>query len=82
MAHHVVDRGADGLGKAAIIERCRDCLLLVNDVVVTNTVQLIGGYTGFYVGADHLQDLATEMSGDTHFVNFIGGFYGNGHLRS
>ena len=82
MTYHVVDRGADRLRKTTIIERCRDRLLFVNDVVVTDAVKFIGGYTGFYVGADHLQDLAAETSGNTHFVNFIGGFYGNRHLRS
>jgi hypothetical protein len=43
MADHMIDRGADGFGKAAIVERRRNRLLHIDHVVMANPVQFFGG---------------------------------------
>src|SRR5258708_39778950 len=46
MAYDMVHRGADGLGKASVVEVGRDRLQLVHDEVVTAFVELVGGRPG------------------------------------
>ncbi|MNZ58540.1 hypothetical protein D3C78_765520 [compost metagenome] len=81
VAHHVVDRGADRLGEALVVERRRDRLLLVDDVVVAQAVELFGGDTGLDVLFDHLQDFGGQAAGDAHLFDVFGGFDGDGHCR-
>jgi len=82
VADDVINRGANRFREAAIIERCRDCLLLVDDVIVTDAIQFVGGDAGLYMRPDHSQDFTAETSGNTHLLDFIRVFYGNWHLTS
>ena len=55
MTNHLVDGGADGLGKAMVIEWCRNSLLGINDIVVADSVQFTGTDAGLYGRRDHFQ---------------------------
>ncbi len=77
VADHVVHRGADGLGEPAIVDVGRDRLLDVDDVVVAEAVQLLGGHPGHDVRLDHVQHLGGQAAGDAHFLLLFGGFDGD-----
>ena len=62
VADHVVDRGADGLREAAVAHIGRDRLLDLDDVVVADPVQLIGGDPGDHVLADHVQHVGGQAA--------------------
>jgi hypothetical protein len=52
MAHHAVDRGADGLGIGVVavrrvVERSRNAALHIDHVVMAKLVDGLGGDTGF-----------------------------------
>ena len=79
VADHVVDRRADGLRKAAVVEWGGDRLLLLHDVPVADGVELSGGHPRGHVRLDHLQHLRGEPSGDAHPVDFFGGLDGDRH---
>jgi hypothetical protein len=79
MAHLVVHRGADGAREALVVERRRDGLLLVDDIIVAQLVELAGGDPGLDVRPYHAQHLGGEPAGDAHFLDFRGGFDGDGH---
>ncbi|MCY1440507.1 hypothetical protein D9M71_567860 [compost metagenome] len=81
VANHVVDRGTDRLGKTLVVERCRDRLLDVDDIVVAQAVELFGGDAGLDVLFDHLQDFGGQAAGDAHLFDVFGGFDGDGHCR-
>src|SRR5262249_4507059 len=54
---HVIHRGADGLGKAAVVQVRRHRALNVDDVVVADPVELFRGYPWHHVLADHVEYL-------------------------
>ncbi len=78
----MVDRGADRLREAFVVERGRDGFLLVDDVVMADAVQLFGGHARLDVVGDHLQHIGGEFAGDTHFGDVLGSLEGNGHTGS
>ncbi len=82
VAHHVVDRGADRLGEALVVERRGDGLLHVDDIVMADAVQLFGGDAGLDVFGNHFQDFGGQFAGDAHFCDVFGGFEGDGHTGS
>ncbi|MNT27111.1 hypothetical protein D3C72_1627270 [compost metagenome] len=82
VADHVVDRGADGLGEALVVERGRDGLLLVDDVVVANAVEFFGSDARFDMFGNHFQHIGGQFAGDAHFCDVLGGFEGDGHTGS
>src|SRR5690606_33841264 len=73
VADHVVDRGAHGLGEAAVADVGRDRPLHLQDVVVADPVELLGGDPGLHVRGDHLQHLGGQAAGDAHLLDFGGG---------
>ena len=77
VADHFVDRGADRLGKAVVVQRRRDCLLHVDHVVVADAVELAGGDAGLDIGRNHFEHVGGEAAGDAHFFEFFGGVYGH-----
>lgn len=79
VADLVVDRRADRFGKTVVVQRRRDRFLGVHDVVMADTIQLVGRDTGFDVGADHLQDFAREAAGHAHFFDLFGSFDDHRH---
>ncbi len=66
-------------GEALVVERCRNGLLHVDDVVVADPVEFAGGDARLDVRPDHAQHLGGQPAGDTHFFDFLGGFDGDGH---
>ena len=80
VAHLMVDRGADGTGEAFVVERGRHRLLHVDDVVVAEPVERVGGHARLHVRRDHLQYLGREPAGHAHFLYFFRAFQGDGHV--
>jgi len=74
VAHHVVDRGADGFRKPLVVQGGRYSLLLVNNIVVADPVQLFRGHTRFDVFADHFKNIGSQSAGYAHFFDFFGSF--------
>src|SRR5690606_19859577 len=70
VADHVVDRGADGLGEAAVAHVGRDRALHVDDVVVADAVQFLGGHARLHERGDDLQHLGGQAAGDAHLLDF------------
>ena len=65
-----------------VIERRRYGFLVVDDMAVTDVIQLAGGNAGLDVGRDHLQDLGGEATGHSHLCYFVGCLDGNGHAST
>lgn len=82
MADHMVDRGADRLGKALVVQRGGNRLLLVDDIVVADAIQLLGGHAGLDVFADHFQHFGGQAAGDAHLLDIVGRLDGDGHANS
>src|SRR3546814_481916 len=80
VADDVVDRGAQGLGKTAIADVGRDRALHIDDVVVADAVEFLGGDAGAHVLTDHLQHISGQTAGNTHFFDVLRGFDSNSHI--
>ena len=76
VTNNVVDRRTDRFGKRrmAVIQGRGNGLLLVNNVIVTNRIQLVSSYPFFDVVANHGQYFCRKTSCDTHFLDFFSGF--------
>ena len=79
VAHHMVDRAADGFGETTVVEVRGDGLLHLHDVVVAEAVELVGGDPGFHMLADHVEHLGGEAARFTHFLLLFGGLQGDRH---
>lgn len=79
VADHLVDRSADRLGEAVVIQRGRNRFLLVDDVVVADAVELFGGDARDDMRLDHLENFGSQTAGDAHFFDFIRGFDNDAH---
>ena len=67
---HMIDRGADRFGEAAIIERGGDGLLLVDDIIVAELIKFARGDAAFDPGADLFQHLGREPARHAHLFDF------------
>src|SRR6202167_1550030 len=74
VAHHVIDRGAYGLGEAAVVEIGGDRLKLVHNEVVAAPVELLGAYPRQHERLDHIEHAGRQAPGAAHFVPFDGVF--------
>ncbi len=72
VADHVIDRGADRLREAAVIQGGRNGLLHVHDELVAAGIELVGGDAGYDVRADHVQHVRGQAAGDAHLF-LLGG---------
>src|SRR2546429_6050443 len=79
VADHVVHRGTDGLGKAAVVEVRRHRALHVDDIVVAEAVELLGRHPRHHVLRDHVEHLGGEAPGGAHLRLFLGGLDGDLH---
>src|SRR5690606_41711621 len=77
--YDVVDGGADGLGKAVVVQGGGNRLLYVDYIVVTKSVQFSSGDARAYVRSDHFQHLGGQAAGDTHLFDFVGCLDDDGH---
>jgi len=82
MANLMIDRGADRLGEATVIQRCGYGVLFIDDVIVANLIEFLGGYTDVDVRVYHVQYLSRQTAGDTHFFDVFSSFDGDVHERS
>src|SRR5690606_23678591 len=73
VADDVVDRGAHGLGKAAVTHVGRNRALHIDDVVMADAVQLFGGDTGLDVRGNDVEHLSRQAASDAHLFDFFGG---------
>ena len=71
VADHLVDGGADGFRKAVVIERRRYSLLHIHNIVVTNAVQLVGGYPRFDVFLNHFKYIGCQAAGNPHVLDIV-----------
>ncbi|MNO50457.1 hypothetical protein D3C76_408340 [compost metagenome] len=79
VADHIIDRGADGLGEAVIVERGGDGLLYLDDMVVAQGVQLVCGDASLDMGGDHDQHIGGQLAGNAHLFNLFRCLDFNGH---
>src|SRR5690606_8276416 len=79
VAHHLVNRGANRLGKTAIAQAGGNGFLHIDDMVVADLVEFGGGDAGLDVGADHVEHFGGHTASDAHFGEFVGGFDNYGH---
>src|SRR5580692_2909703 len=79
VADHVVHRGTDGLGEAPVIEVRRDGALDMDDVLIAQPVQLLGGDAGHHVGPDHVEYFGGQPAGLAHLQLFFWGLDGDMH---
>jgi hypothetical protein len=79
VADDVVDRGADGLGEAAVVEVRGYGLLYLHDMVVAEAVEFVGGDARLDVIADHVEDLGGQAAGLAHLLLLFRGLEGDRH---
>ena len=80
VADHMIQRGADGFGETVVIQGGGNGLLFIDDIVMAEAIQLIGGDARLNMGRDHFQHLGGETPGNAHFFDFFGGFNNNAHI--
>jgi hypothetical protein len=51
----------------------------LRDVLVAETVEFVGGDTGAYVLADHVEHLGGQAAGLAHLLLFLGALESDGH---
>ncbi|MNG96320.1 hypothetical protein D3C79_553820 [compost metagenome] len=71
VAHHFVYRDAHGFREAVVAEAGGDGLLLVGNVLVTDTVQFAGGHARFDVRLDNFQHFSGQAARHAHFLDVI-----------
>ncbi len=76
----MIESGTDGFGKTVLIQRCRDGLLFVDDVVMTETIQFVGRNPGLDMDFDHFQYIGGKAAGNAHFFDFFGSFDNDAHI--
>src|SRR5690606_1039418 len=81
VADDVVDRGAHRLGKTAVADVGRDRALHVDDVVVADAVELLGGHARLHVRGNDLEHLGGHAAGNAHLLDLFGGLEGDSHPR-
>ena len=77
MTYLLIDGCTDGFGVTPVIERRRDSLLDINDIVMTDAIQLFGADADHDMRGYHLQHFSSQPAGRAHFYNFIRIFYYN-----
>lgn len=65
-----------------IVERCGDRLLHPHDIIVTELVELSGAYPWPNIGANEVQHLSGELTGDPHLIDFFWRLDGNARAFS
>ena len=84
MTHLVVDGGANRFGvgvvtAGVVVQRGRNGLLNLGDVVVAELVELVGGHAGHHVGREKVQHFGGQFAGDAHALCPLGVFVSNRH---
>ena len=66
MTDYVIDARANRFWKPSIVQWGWYCIEIVNDIAVTNLIQLISGDTRLHVRGYHIKDLSRELASHTH----------------
>ena len=66
VADDVIHGRADRFGEAAIVQTCRNGLLLVDDELVANPVQFLGGHAGPDMLGNHIEHVCGQPPGYAH----------------
>jgi hypothetical protein len=72
VADHVVDGTADGLGEAVVADVGRGGLLHLDDVVMADAVQFVGGDAGLDVLGHDVQHFGRQLPGHAGLGDFCG----------
>lgn len=67
VAHHFINRDANGFRIAVIAEAGRNRVLFINNVIITDAIQLAGADARFNIRFDHLQHFGSQSASDAHF---------------
>jgi len=75
----MVDGSANGFWEAPVVQWSGDCLLNVDDVIVTDSIQFLGGNPCDDIRLDHFKDFSRQAAGYPHGFDFFGSFDSDGH---
>ena len=73
VAHHFINRDTHGLRIAVVTQAGGNGLLLIHDIVITDTIQLAGADARFNIRFDHLQHFGSQSASDAHFFDIFWG---------
>ncbi|MPM74668.1 hypothetical protein SDC9_121657 [bioreactor metagenome] len=73
VAHHFINRDTYGLRIAVVTQAGGNGLLLIHDIVITDTIQLAGADARFNKRFDHFQYISGQAASDAHFFDFFRG---------
>src|SRR6185295_5569980 len=72
VADDVIDRRTDRLRISLVMQVRGYCVLVIHDVVVTQSVKFFRGHAGHDVLADHVQHFGGEATGHAHVILLFG----------
>ncbi|MNV49785.1 hypothetical protein D3C71_1417520 [compost metagenome] len=71
VADHFINRDAHGFRETVVAQTGGNRLLLVGDVVVTDTIEFAGGHARLDVRLDDFQHFGSQTAGHAHFLDVI-----------
>ncbi|MNN66895.1 hypothetical protein D3C81_1824960 [compost metagenome] len=71
VADHFIHRDTHGFRETVVAQTGRDRLLLVGDVIVTDTIEFAGGHARFDVRLNDFQHFGSQSAGHAHFLDVI-----------
>src|SRR3989338_4566676 len=85
VADLMIDRGANRfwirrMPAGRVIEWCGNAVLHVDDEIMAQLVQLVGRYAHLDERGNVVEHFAGQATGNAHFLNFLRGFDGYGHI--
>src|SRR3989338_7132883 len=85
VAKLMIDRGANRfwirrMPAGRVIEWCGNAVLHVDDEIMAQLVQLVGRYAHLDERGNVVEHFAGQATGNAHFLNFLRGFDGYGHI--
>lgn len=80
VTNHFIYRDAHGFWKTVVAEAGGDRVLLVDDVVVTDAIQLAGADARLHERLDHFKHFSGQTTGDAHLFNFFRSLNRDSHV--
>ena len=74
MAYDMVKRSADRFGKTIVVQWGRDDLLNINNIIMTNSVELTSADAWHHMWLNHFQYFSSKPTACSHAVDFLGCF--------
>lgn len=69
VVYYFINRDIDGFWIVVVVEVGGDCVLFVNDVIVIDMVQFVGGDVWFDIWFDYFQYFGCQMVCDVYFFD-------------